>query len=246
MQWAGEPGMGRLMSGIPKRIEIRRCQLAAMLLTAAILLTFPFVSQAATPRVMVYGDSLSAAYGINPADGWVSLMQARLKPAGVEVINSSVSGETSSGGLNRIRTDLALIKPSVVLLALGANDGLRGLPVAELRKNLQGMIAAIEAAGAKTILVGIQIPPNYGIEYSQQFRDLYADLARKNRVLLVPFLLDGMADNLALFQADRLHPTAKAQSQILENVLPSVRKLLGLQTKIEPARRPPAAKVRQP
>ena len=234
------------MSGIPKRIEIRRCQLAAMLLTAAILLTFPFVSQAATPRVMVYGDSLSAAYGINPADGWVSLMQARLKPEGVEVINSSVSGETSSGGLNRIRTDLALIKPSVVLLALGANDGLRGLPVAELRKNLQGMIAAIEATGARTILIGIQIPPNYGIEYSQQFRDLYADLARKNKVLLVPFLLDGMADNLALFQADRLHPTAKAQSQILENVLPSVRKLLGLQTKIEPARRPPVAKVRQP
>jgi len=245
MQWTGEPGMGRFLSGILKRMEIRGWQLAGTVLTAAILFTFPFVTQAATPRVMVYGDSLSAAYGINPADGWVSLMQARLKPEGVDVINSSVSGETSSGGLNRIRTDLALIKPSVVLLALGANDGLRGLPVSELRKNLQGMIAAIEAAGARTILIGIQIPPNYGIEYSQQFRDLYADLARKNRVLLVPFLLDGMADNLALFQADRLHPTAKAQPQILENVLPSVRKLLGLQKKVEPARRLPAA-VRQP
>lgn len=246
MRRFGGRGIGWILSIVPKGMGIGFPRQARALLTAAILLTFPFISQAASPRVMVYGDSLSAAYGINAADGWVSLMQARLKPEGVDVINSSVSGETSSGGLNRIKTDLALIKPSVVLIALGANDGLRGLPVAELRKNLQGMIAAVVATGAKVILVGIQIPPNYGIDYAQQFRELYAELARKNKVLLVPFLLEGMADNLALFQADRLHPTALAQPKILENVLPTVRKALGSTKKVAPAPLPAAAKVRQP
>ncbi len=188
---------------------------------------------------MVYGDSLSAAYGIDPKDGWVSLMQGKLKAENVEVVNSSVSGETSNGGLSRIKTDLAMVKPSIVVLALGANDALRGLPVAETRKNLQAMIAAITAAKAKVILVGIQIPPNYGIEYAQQFRDLYAELAKKNSTLLVPFLLDGIADKLELFQEDRLHPKAEAQPRILENVLPIVRKAL-------PATPPTAAKRARP
>lgn len=192
------------------------------------LLAFPWMAAAGTlpQRIMVYGDSLSAAYGIDPKDGWVALMQGQLKPAGVEVVNSSVSGETSLGGLSRIKTDLAMVKPSIVVLALGANDALRGLPIAETRKNLQGIISAATAVKAKVIVVGIQIPPNYGIEYAQQFRDLFAELARKNNALLVPFLLEGVADKLELFQADRLHPKAEAQSRILENVLPIVKKAL--------------------
>jgi acyl-CoA thioesterase-1 len=198
-------------------------------LTALLLFAFLGFGQsvaAAAPRIMVYGDSLSAAYGIDPKDGWVSMMQTRLKPEGVEVVNSSVSGETSSGGLNRIKTDLAMVKPTVVVLALGANDGLRGLPVGEMRKNLQGIISAIAATKAKIVLVGIQIPPNYGIEYAQQLRDLYPELAKKNGTLLVPFLLEGIADKLELFQADRLHPKAEAQAKVLDNVLPVVRKAL--------------------
>jgi len=186
---------------------------------------------------MVYGDSLSAAYGIDPKDGWVSLLQARLQPEGVTVVNSSISGETTRGGLNRIKTDLARIRPNVVVLALGANDGLRGLPIAETRKNLQSMISNIQAANARVVLIGIQIPPNYGIEYSRQFRDLYFDLARSNHVLPPPFLLEGIADKLELFQADRLHPKAEAQPAILDNVLPVIRKALN---KPAPAPRTPA------
>jgi acyl-CoA thioesterase-1 len=173
-------------------------------------------------RVMIYGDSLSAAYGIKPADGWVALMEAKLRPQGITVVNASISGETSRGGLGRIKTDLTRLSPTIVVLALGANDGLRGLPNAETRKNLQGIIEAARTASARVVLVGIQIPPNYGLEYAQQFRDMYADLAIKYKLPLVPFLLEGIADKLELFQGDRLHPTAAAQPRIVENVLPAV------------------------
>ena len=190
-------------------------------------IAFPVAYAAASSqRVMIYGDSLSAAYGIDPKDGWVSLLQDRLQPEGVTVVNSSVSSETTRGGLNRIKTDLTRIKPDVVVIALGANDGLRGLPIAETRKNLQSMISSIQAAHARVVLIGIQIPPNYGIEYSRQFRDLYFDLARSNHISQPPFLLEGIADKLEFFQADRLHPKAEAQTAILENVLPVIRKAL--------------------
>jgi acyl-CoA thioesterase-1 len=181
---------------------------------------------AAGPRVMVYGDSLSAAYGLDPKDGWVALMAKKLAPQGVEIINSSISGETSGGGLARIRADLALVKPTVVVLELGANDALRGLPVADTRKNLLAIVAACRDAKAKVILVGIQIPPNYGLDYARQFRDLYPELAAREKLALVPFLLEGIADKLELFQPDRLHPTAEAQPRIVDNVLPVVRSML--------------------
>lgn len=199
----------------------------SVLLTTAGALLFPTASTAATvQRIMVYGDSLSAAYGFDPKDGWVSLLQIRLQSEGVTVINSSISGETTRGGLNRIKTDLARIKPDVVVLALGANDGLRGLPVVETRKNLQAMINQIHAAKAKVALVAIQIPPNYGIEYTQQFRDLYFELATSNHIPPPPFLLEGIAEKLELFQADRLHPKAEAQPAILDNVMPAIRNAL--------------------
>ncbi len=177
-------------------------------------------------RILVYGDSLSAAYGLNPADGWVSLMAAQLKPRGVEVINASISGETSIGGAARIKADLALQKPTIVLLALGANDGLRGLPVAAMQKNLEAITIASLAAGARVVMIGIQIPPNYGIEYTRQFSATFSTLATKYKLLLVPFLLDGIADKLELFQADRLHPAAIAQPRILQNVMPTVEQAL--------------------
>jgi acyl-CoA thioesterase I len=192
----------------------------------AYALVIPITSAATAQTVMIFGDSLSAAYGLDPNDGWVSLLQVRLKPEGVIVVNSSISGETTRGGLSRISTDLAKIKPNVVVLALGANDGLRGLPIAETKKNLQSMIDSIQKAKARIVIIGIQIPPNYGIDYSKQFRDLYFELAKSNRVLPPPFLLEGVADKLELFQADRLHPKAEAQSAILENVLPTIRKVL--------------------
>lgn len=205
-------------------------------LVAAFVTMFAAVAVPATDalgsaqRIMIYGDSLSAAYGIEPRYGWVSLLQTRLQPAGVTVVNSSISGETTRGGLSRIKTDLARVRPNVVVLALGANDGLRGLPITDTQRNLQAIISDIQASGARVALVGIQIPPNYGIEYSQQFRDLYYHLARQNHLLPPPFLLEGIADKPELFQADRLHPSAEAQPAILENVLPVIRKALELHT----------------
>lgn len=171
---------------------------------------------------MVSGDSLSAAYGIRESEGWVSLLAQRVSSQGMTVTNASISGETTNGALSRMPADLKRHMPDVVVIALGANDGLRGLPAADVRKNLQAMISACKAAGAQVVLIGIQIPPNYGIDYARQFRDLYADLARRNKVILVPFLLEGIAEKLEFFQADRLHPTAAAQPRILENVLPAV------------------------
>ena len=176
----------------------------------------------ARERVMVFGDSLSAAYGINPKDGWVTLLAAKLQSQGVAVVNASISGETTIGGLNRIKGDLARLRPTIVVLALGANDGLRGLPNANTRKNLDAIIVASRSASARVVLVGVQIPPNYGLEYAQQFREMYADLAGKYKLALVPFLLEGFADNLELFQADRLHPTAAAQPRIVANVTPAL------------------------
>ncbi len=193
-------------------------------LTVLLWLSFPL--QAAAPshgaRIMVSGDSLSAAYGIPEAAGWVSLLAQRVASRGMTVINASISGETTNGALSRMPTDLRRHKPDIVVIALGANDGLRGLPAADVRRNLQGMISACKASGAQVVLIGIQVPPNYGIEYARQFRELYADLARQNKLILVPFLLEGIAENFELFQADRLHPTAAAQPRILDNVLPAV------------------------
>jgi acyl-CoA thioesterase I len=206
--------------------------LCTAVVTVWIAAPFPVSAKETTAthsaKVMVYGDSLSAAYGLNPADGWVALMQNKLKPRGIEVVNASVSGETTRGGLSRIKGDLAVHKPNVVLLALGANDGLRGLPVADTRKNLAAMISAVKATNAKVVLIGIQIPPNYGLDYATQFRDLYADLAKQNKTALVPFLLEGVAEKLELFQPDRLHPIAAAQPRILENVLPTVEQILNV------------------
>ena len=182
----------------------------------------------AARTLMVFGDSLSAAYNLSPEQGWVHLVQERIASAGLpwRVVNASISGETTSGGVNRLSEDLKRHKPSVVVIALGANDALRGLPVAGMRSNLERMIRLAREAHAEPVLVGLMIPPNYGIDYAVEFRDMYARLAAKHRVALVPFLLEGIADKPELFQRDQLHPTAEAQPRIADNVWPVVAPLL--------------------
>jgi acyl-CoA thioesterase-1 len=177
---------------------------------------------------LVYGDSLSAAYGIAQAQGWVALLGERLKREHPDYIvaNASVSGETSSGGLARLDAVLEKQKPRVVILELGANDGLRGLPVAEMRKNLAAMIERAQKAGARVVLVGMRLPPNYGPDYTQAFEAAYGELARRYKTALVPFLFEGFAQKPDFFQPDRIHPTEAAQPLIAQQVWKALRPLL--------------------
>lgn len=182
----------------------------------------------ASQTVLVFGDSLSAAYGIQRESGWVSLLEKKLaqeKP-GYRVVNASVSGETSSGGLRRIGQALAEHKPSIVILELGANDGLRGLPAGEMQQNLAEIIRQSRNAKARVLLVGMKIPPNYGLDYTRTFGETYSTLAKKLKTPLVPFLLADVAGNPALTQSDGLHPVAAAQQRLLENVWPFLKPLL--------------------
>jgi acyl-CoA thioesterase-1 len=170
--------------------------------------------------ILVYGDSLSAAYGLAQDAGWATLLQLRLKQKGMDytVANASISGETTSGGATRIAAALRTHKPAIVVLALGANDGLRGLPLAQMRSNLDQMMRASKQAGSRVLLVGMRLPPNYGEAYTRQFAQTYVDLAREHKAALAPFLLEGVADRREMFQADNLHPVATAQPVILDNV----------------------------
>ena len=174
------------------------------------------------------GDSLSAAYGIAEKRGWVALLAERLARERLDysVANASISGETTSGGLARIAKSLEQHKPAVVILALGANDGLRGLPVAEMKKNLSSMIVAAQKAGAKVLVAGVRLPPNYGPDYAEAFDASFAELSRRHRTALAPFLLEGMAEKPEMFLPDRLHPAEAAQPILLDNVWKALRPLL--------------------
>ena len=178
--------------------------------------------------ILVMGDSLSAAYNIDPAQGWVTLLQQRLQDSGYDytVVNASISGETTSGGLTRLPAALKEHAPAIVIIELGANDGLRGLPIQVMRDGLTRMIADSEAAGAKVLLVGMRLPPNYGGPYTQAFAHAYQDLARQHRLRLVPFLLAGVAEHRELMQGDGLHPLAQAEPEVLDNVWPYLKPLL--------------------
>jgi len=173
----------------------------------------------AAPTILVYGDSLSAAYGIPQSAGWVALLGERLKQrnSNYTVVNASISGETSAGGAARIAKTLASSKPAIVVVELGANDGLRGLPITQMKANLSTIVQASKREGARVVLVGMQLPPNYGVPYVNQFRAAFGEVARDERVAFVPFLLEGL-DKREQFQADALHPTAAAQPVLLENV----------------------------
>jgi len=172
------------------------------------------------PVILVYGDSLAAAYGIPTSSGWVALLEQRVrqhKPS-YRVINASISGETTSGGRYRIVQALTEHQPSVVVLALGANDGLRGLPLNAAAANLDAIIAACRKHKARVLLIGMRLPPNYGTTYAAKFHSIYEQAAQRHKIPYLPFLLEGFADQPELFQADGLHPTAAAQPLIMERV----------------------------
>ncbi|WP_258801664.1 arylesterase [Halomonas sp. DQ26W] len=178
-----------------------------------------------TPTLLVMGDSLSAAYGIEQDEGWVSLLEARLDGK-AEVVNASISGETSSGGASRLPDLLGQHEPDIVLLALGGNDGLRGLPPSQLEANLGAMIEASSLAGADVLLLGIDIPPNYGQAYRDAFTGVFFRLADSFELALLPFLLEGVALEKGMMQSDGIHPTPLAQPIILDNLWPELLPLL--------------------
>ena len=183
---------------------------------------------AKTPSILVFGDSISAAYGIRPDQGWVSLLQQKLKTQGYgyEVVNASVSGETTAGGLARLPRALSVHRPAIVIIELGGNDGLRALPIAQMRSNLMRMVTLGVKSKAQVLLVGMRMPPNYGPKYTQQFHAVFDDIARFYKIPLVPFLLNDVALNVDLMQADGIHPNVAGQPKLLETVWPSLRPLL--------------------
>lgn len=191
------------------------------------MLMFAGAVQAST--ILVWGDSLSAGYGLKSGEAWPTLLQTRLKDEGFRhtVVNASVSGETSAGGRSRLPAALEQHKPSIVILELGANDGLRGLRPQLMAENLIAMIDAARAAGSQVLLVGMHMPPNYGAAYTRRFAQTFTDVAQARDVPLVPFLLDGFADQPELFLPDGIHPTAEAQPRVLDTVWQGLQPLLG-------------------
>lgn len=192
------------------------------------LTLFASGAHSASKTILVLGDSLSAEYGLARGTGWVSLLEKRLKAENIDavVINASISGETSSGGKSRLGALLEKHRPAVVVIELGGNDGLRGLSIRASEENFRSMINAAKKSRAKVLLVGMQIPPNYGRDYTDRFSALYLKLAKETRSALAPFLLTGVADRPELFQPDRIHPSAQAHPIMLDNVWPHLKPLL--------------------
>jgi acyl-CoA thioesterase-1 len=194
-----------------------------------LLVLLPFAAaQAADKTVLVFGDSLSAGFGIGIEQSWPSLLAKRLeseKPS-YTLTNASISGETTAGGRSRLNSAIDRFKPAIVVLALGANDGLRGLPPVQMRENLAAMVRTAREHRARVLLVGMKLPPNYGPAYSDQFEAAFRDIARQEKVALLPFLLEPIALDAAAYQADRLHPTAAAQPKIVDHVWAALKPLL--------------------
>lgn len=183
---------------------------------------------AANSRILIYGDSLSAAYGIPQQQGWVALLKEKLRAEKLDydIINASISGETTSGGLTRFASTIKQVKPKIVILELGANDGLRGLPIKDMQKNLESMIKHSKQSGVKVLLVGMRIPPNYGPRYTGEFSQTYVALASQHKIPLVPFMLDNVAAKPELIQQDGLHPNTSGQPIILDNIWQQLKLLL--------------------
>ena len=188
-------------------------------ISVGIFVLLSFSAQAAG-TILVVGDSISAGDGLAQGQSWPSLLEKRLREQRLDysVVNASISGDTTAGGRSRIGAAIEQARPAVVIIALGGNDGLRGLPVAALRDNLDAMIAGARARKARVVLAGMKLPPNYGPDYTQAFERSYAELAKRHKAALVPFLLEGVAENREFFQPDGIHPVAEAQPIILENV----------------------------
>ncbi|MBH9577889.1 MULTISPECIES: arylesterase [Inhella] len=211
-----------------RRQWVAHCSRAAL----AALIVRPLPLAAAPARkLLVVGDSLSAEYGLARGSGWVALLEKRLAETGrrYEVFNASISGDTTAGGLSRLPALLKEHRPSLVVIELGGNDALRGMPLAHTRDNLRAMVRAVKAAKAKPLLVGMQVPPNYGARYGREFFQLFAELAKEEGAALAPFLLAGVADRPdaeAWFQPDRIHPLARAHPVMLDNVWAALKPLL--------------------
>ncbi len=219
-----------------RRHWCRHFILAPMLLgalgisTAATPTATPVVNKA-QPTILVVGDSLSAEYGLKRGQGWVALLEKQLKVDNLSarVVNASISGDTTSGGVSRLAPLLAQHKPSHVIIELGGNDALRGLPISLTENNLGKMTQSAQKAGAKVLLLGMQVPPNYGGDYGARFADTFTTVAKTNKAAVVPFLLKGVADGVnptEMFQNDRIHPKAEAHPIMLANVWPELKKLL--------------------
>jgi acyl-CoA thioesterase-1 len=195
---------------------------------ATLLLLTAGAAYSAPKTVLVLGDSLSAEYGLARGTGWVALLQQRLAREKIDavVVNASISGDTSSGGKARLAPLLQTHRPDVFVLELGSNDALRGLSLAETENNLNAILTAAKNGKTRTVLVGMQIPPNYGTVYTRQFAQLFDKVAKAHKSVLVPFLLNGVAQQPSLFQADRLHPNEQAQAMLLDNVWPHLKPLL--------------------
>lgn len=203
-----------------------RFNLFKLVLVTLLLATSTNIANA-NQKVLVWGDSLSAAYGISVEKGWVNLMKQKLGEK-IEITNGSISGETTQGGLTRLPNALKKVSPDIVVLELGANDGLRGLPPKITKTNLDKMITLAQESNAKVILLGMKIPPNYGVAYSQKFEQIFSDLAEQYKLPFIPFFLDNIIVDLELLQEDELHPTAAAQPLILGNILPTIQSELNI------------------
>jgi acyl-CoA thioesterase-1 len=197
-------------------------------LTLMMLTLCGTTAYSASKTILVLGDSLSAEYGLARGTGWVSLLERKLKAEQIDaaIVNASISGETTSGGRSRLPSLLQKHRPGIVVIELGANDALRGLSLAATETNLNTMITAAQKAGARVLLIGMQIPPNYGGDYTRRFFGLFPKLAKENKIPLVPFLLEGVVDKPQLFQSDRIHPTADAQPLMLTSVWSHLKPLL--------------------
>ena len=197
-----------------------------LILVIALFATVPAAAE--SPVVLVFGDSLSAGYGIDVDQSWTSLLQQRLETQGYEhrVVNASITGETTEGGAERIATAIERFAPSIVVLELGGNDGLRGFPPARVKANLETMITQSRDAGAEVVLLGIRIPPNYGPRYTRAFEAVFGELAEAYELPWIEFFMDGVALNEDLMQADGIHPTAEAQPVLLDNAWPVIEQAL--------------------
>ncbi len=220
-QWASQPALAQ-RKPVGLREQLRLWMLACCLMVAAL------PAYSASKTLLLLGDSLSAEYGLPRGSGWASLLEQQLREEKIDatVVNASISGETTAGGKTRLAALLAQHKPAILILELGGNDGLRGLSLAATQANLREMITLASRAGARTLLLGMQVPPNYGPDYSKRFAAMYEGLAKEKGVSRVPFLLAGLEDTERWFQPDRIHPNRDAQAVMLRNVWPVLKPML--------------------
>ena len=212
----------------PRAVNTLSIRVVGIFILCLLFAEAAVAATAPAPTILVVGDSLSAGFGIKLEQGWVALLQKKLAQEGYghRVVNASASGETSGGAMTRLPRALAQHRPAIVILELGGNDGLRGLPVGDIRANFERMIGLATQAGARVLLIGMRMPPNYGPQYTREFDGLYAELARAHGLALVPFFLDGVALDDGLMQDDGIHPNAAAQPKLLAVVWPALRPLL--------------------